>query len=72
MNNLRILGPNEIGKGVLIEYDAGYISPKDKFNADILKEQKDFLDTQNHLSSMLYYRNIIPQIETEEYILKEY
>ena len=44
MNNLRILGPNETGKGVLIEYDAGYISPKDKFNADILKEQKDFLD----------------------------
>ena len=30
MNNLRILGPNETGKGVLIEYDAGYISPKDK------------------------------------------
>ena len=44
MNNMRILGPNEIGKGVLIEYDAGYVSPKHKFNADVLKEQKDFLD----------------------------
>ena len=25
---MKILGPNETGKGILIEYDAGYINPK--------------------------------------------
>ena len=30
--DLKILNPNEIGKGILIEYDAGYISPKEKHN----------------------------------------
>ena len=23
---MKILGPNEIGKGILVEYDAGYIT----------------------------------------------
>lgn len=41
---MRILAPNEIGKGILIEYDAGYISPNDKYNSDIIKESKNFLD----------------------------
>lgn len=41
---MRILGPNEIGKGILIEYDAGYISPTDKYNIEIIKESKNFLD----------------------------
>lgn len=41
---MKILGPNEIGKGILIEYDAGYISPNDKYNSDIIKESKNFLD----------------------------
>ena len=44
MNNLRILGPNDIGKGILIEYDAGHINPNDEFNRNILKENKNFLD----------------------------
>lgn len=38
MKNLRILGPNEIGKGILIEEDAGYLSPLDRLNESILKE----------------------------------
>jgi hypothetical protein len=25
---MKILGPNDTGKGILIEYDAGYINPK--------------------------------------------
>ena len=37
--NLRILQPTEIGKGILIEYDAGYISPKE--NQKIISEMKD-------------------------------
>ena len=38
MKKLRILEANELGHGILVEMDAGYISPKDKLNADILKE----------------------------------
>lgn len=42
----RILKPGEVGHGVLIEYDAGYISPKDnqKFITEIKK-----LDTGNRI-----------------------
>ena len=46
MNTLKILGPNEVGKGILIEYDAGYISPD--INSKIiteLKESDSYLDT---------------------------
>jgi hypothetical protein len=34
--SLRILQPNESGKGILIEYDAGYVSPTDEHNAHII------------------------------------
>jgi len=44
MNNLKILGANETGKGILIEWDAGFIDPKDKRNEQILKESKTLLD----------------------------
>jgi hypothetical protein len=40
---MRILGPNETGKGILIEYDAGYINPKTENNHYIM-ESKTFLD----------------------------
>jgi hypothetical protein len=43
MQNFKILGPNEIGKGILIEYDAGYVSPRTEHNSFIL-EQKSYLD----------------------------
>jgi hypothetical protein len=36
---MKILGPNETGKGILIEYDAGHISPID--NQRIISEMKD-------------------------------
>jgi len=43
--DLKILSPTDIGKkGILIEYDAGYISPKDKHNLSMIQESKDFLD----------------------------
>jgi hypothetical protein len=46
MKNLRILESNEVGHGILIEMDAGWVSPKDKFNVDILKEASN-LDYRN-------------------------
>jgi len=36
---MKILGPNETGKGILIEYDAGHVSPND--NKKIISEMKD-------------------------------
>ena len=41
--SLKILKPNEIGKGILIEEDAGFISPKDTNNQYIM-ESKNFMD----------------------------
>ena len=36
---MKILGPNETGKGILIEYDAGHVSPND--NKKIISEMKN-------------------------------
>jgi hypothetical protein len=41
--SLKILNPNETGRGILIEYDAGFISPKTESNSYIM-ESKSFLD----------------------------
>lgn len=38
---MKILGPNDIGRGILLEYDAGYISPNELNNKRILSEMKD-------------------------------
>ena len=35
---MKILGPSDTGKGILIEWDAGFISPKDERNAEMIKE----------------------------------
>lgn len=43
---MKILGPNDNGRGLLIEYDAGYISPNN--NKEILKEMKE-LDFEKDL-----------------------
>ena len=42
--DLQILKPGQSGKGILIEYDAGYISPTDKRNLDRINESKTMLD----------------------------
>ena len=44
MSELKILKPYESGKGILIEYDAGYVSPKEFGNQNILMESKSFMD----------------------------
>jgi hypothetical protein len=36
---MKILGPKETGRGILIEYDAGHVSPEE--NRQIIKEMKD-------------------------------
>ena len=36
---MKVLGPNETGKGILIEYDAGHVSPED--NKKIISEMKN-------------------------------
>jgi hypothetical protein len=42
--NLEVIKPGHVGKGILIEYDAGYVSPSMDENAKIIKESKNFLD----------------------------
>ena len=44
MQNYKILGPSESGKGILIEMDAGSISPTETRNLKMLQENKNFLD----------------------------
>jgi hypothetical protein len=46
MKNLRILEASELGHGILIEMDAGWVSPKDTHNIDVLKEAAN-LDYRN-------------------------
>jgi hypothetical protein len=46
MKNLRILEANELGHGILIEMDAGWVSPKDERNMSVLKEATN-LDYRN-------------------------
>ena len=38
---MRVLGPNDIGKGILIEYDAGTISPTHIKNKRIVESIKN-------------------------------
>ena len=46
MKKLRILEASETGHGILIETDAGWVSPKDKHNEIVLKEAKE-MDYRN-------------------------
>jgi hypothetical protein len=41
---MKILGPNDTGKGILIEWDAGFINPNDRRNAEVIKESYGQLD----------------------------
>jgi len=44
MNNLKILGPRDLGRGILVEYDAGYIDPNERRNLSMIRENRDMLD----------------------------
>jgi hypothetical protein len=52
MSNLKILGPNDTGKGILIEYDAGYLDPKDKRNEKVISESRNLMD---HSKPFVFY-----------------
>ena len=74
---MKILGPKETGHGILIEYDAGHISPED--NKKIISEMKDMdfsqdlilyavlqkFDTPNK-NGRIYPENILKR-ENEKY-----
>jgi hypothetical protein len=74
---MKILGPKEIGHGILIEYDAGHISPEE--NKRIISEMKDMdfsqdlilyavlqkFDTPNK-NGRIYPENILKR-ENEKY-----
>jgi hypothetical protein len=49
---MKILGPNDSGKGILVEWDAGYISPNDSRNAEVIKESYGQLD---HSKPFVFY-----------------
>ena len=42
MKELRLLEANEIGHGILIEMDAGWVNPKDELNIDLIRENKKY------------------------------
>ena len=44
MDNLKILGPRDTGKGILVEYDAGYIDPNERRNLSMIRENRDMLE----------------------------
>jgi hypothetical protein len=46
MKDYSVLGAGQTGKGILVEMDAGYVSPNDPMNIDVLKEQKE-IDYRN-------------------------
>jgi hypothetical protein len=41
---MKVLGPHDTGKGILIEYDAGHISPNDARNLALLEQKGKSLD----------------------------
>ena len=44
MDNLKILGPRDSGRGILVEYDAGYIDPNERRNLSMIRENRNMLD----------------------------
>ena len=44
MENLKILGPKDSGRGILVEYDAGYIDQNERRNLSMIRENRDMLD----------------------------
>ena len=69
---MKILGPNDVGRGILIEMDAGYISATDERNLKVIQEQKTQLDYSNPLNFMPYYKSTIHQIEMVVFTQKKF
>ena len=58
---MKVLGANEIGKGILIEWDAGYVSPTEFRNDAILKESKNMTD----LSKPFEFYAVLQKYDTQ-------
>ena len=52
---MKILGPNDSGRGILLEYDAGIINPNDTRNSLVIKESYGQLD---HSKPFVFYATL--------------
>jgi hypothetical protein len=52
---MRLLGPNDSGKGILVEWDAGYINPNEPRNVEIIKESYGQLE---HSKPFVFYATL--------------
>jgi hypothetical protein len=52
---MRILGPNDSGKGILVEWDAGHINPNDMRNTEVIKESYGQLE---HSKPFVFYATL--------------
>jgi hypothetical protein len=52
---MKILGPNDIGKGILIEWDSGIINPNEYRNSQVIKESYGQLD---HSKPFVFYATL--------------
>ena len=52
---MKVLGPKDTGKGILVEWDAGEINPKEVRNAAIIKESYGNLD---HSKPFVFYATL--------------
>jgi len=52
---MRILGPNDTGKGILVEWDAGIINPNEIRNLDVIKESYGQLE---HSKPFVFYATL--------------
>jgi hypothetical protein len=52
---MKILGPNDSGKGILVEWDAGIINPNEFRNSQVIKESYGQLD---HSKPFVFYATL--------------
>ena len=52
---MKILGPKDTGKGILVEWDAGIINPNEPRNQNIIKESYGQLD---HSKPFVFYATL--------------
>ncbi len=52
---MKILGPNDSGKGILVEWDAGIINPNEHRNSQVIKESYGQLD---HSKPFVFYATL--------------
>jgi len=52
---MKVLGPKDTGKGILVEWDAGSIDPKDKRNKKVIEESYGDLD---HSKPFVFYATL--------------